>query len=279
MSKQNPLLPTKHRARKRFGQNFLVDTGVIHQIIRSVRPQESDRLVEIGPGQGALTGPFLKANPSLQVIELDRDLIPVLLAQFANYQGFTIHQHDALSFDFTRLQQHPEERLRIVGNLPYNISTPLIFKLLETQDLIQDMHFMLQKEVVDRLIAGPGDKRYGRLSIMAQYHCQIDKLFEVPATCFDPVPKVISAVVRLAPYRERPVTAFNLDNLRQFVQTAFQQRRKTLRNGLKALVNDAEAARVGLDLSQRAENLSVKQYVDVSNALWGHDNIPIGNET
>ncbi len=277
--------PTGHKARKRFGQNFLVDDGIINQIIRCIHPTENDRLIEIGPGQGALTGPLLKANPYLQVIELDRDLIPVLLAQFAKYQHFRIHQADALSFDFSTLQQQNfaknhklDDALRVVGNLPYNISTPLIFKLLHFKHLIKDMHFMLQKEVVNRLVATPGDKNYGRLSIMSQYYCGVESLFDVPPDAFSPAPKVNSAIVRLSPHKDLPYRAKNMRNLDRLVKTAFQQRRKTLRNGLKQLVSDEEAERIGMDLSLRAEKLSVKQYVDFSNALWGNDEIKENNE-
>ncbi|MFL0810531.1 MAG: 16S rRNA (adenine(1518)-N(6)/adenine(1519)-N(6))-dimethyltransferase RsmA [Agarilytica sp.] len=265
--------PSGHRARKRFGQNFLVDQGIINHIVRSLGPKPEDHIVEIGPGQGAITGPLLEHNPSLQVIELDRDLIPVLLAQFAKYRDFKIHQHDALNFDFQSLLPSEGDKLRVVGNLPYNISTPLIFKLLENKGIIFDMHFMLQKEVVDRLAAKPGEKNYGRLSIMAQYHCEIESLFDVPPESFEPAPKVNSAIVRLSPYDTPPHIAKNTTNLEKFVKLAFQQRRKTLRNGLKGIVNDEQAAQVGLDLGLRAERLSVQNYVEMSNALWGEENM------
>ncbi len=262
-------LPSGHRARKRFGQNFLIDQGIINHIVRSVGPKVGDNIVEIGPGQGAITGLLLEANPVLNVIELDRDLVPVLLSQFAKYDDFKIHQHDALKFDFANLCNEDKSPLRVVGNLPYNISTPLIFHLLSYEKRILDMHFMLQREVVLRLAAGPGDKNYGRLSIMAQYHCEIEHLFNVPPESFEPAPKVDSAIVRLTPHIKHPVVADNYDNLDKFVKMAFAQRRKTLRNGLKGLVSDDDASRVNLDLSQRAENISPKEYVAFCNALWG----------
>lgn len=265
--------PSGHRARKRFGQNFLIDQNVINNIIRSLAPKAEDRIVEIGPGQGALTGHLLESNESVQVVELDRDLVPVLLSQFAKYKDFKIHQGDALKFDFSSLLRDENDALRVIGNLPYNISTPLIFRLLDNKHYIRDMHFMLQKEVVQRLAAKPREKNYGRLSIMTQYHCRVEALFEVPPNCFHPAPKVDSAVVRLEPYQTPTLVADNLRNFDTLVKTAFQQRRKTLRNCLKQLVSDEQAENVGLDLSLRAETLSVENYVQFSNALWGSEDI------
>jgi len=256
-----------HRARKRFGQNFLVDERLIGRIVRSIAPRQEDNLVEIGPGKGALTGPLVESCPQLNVIELDRDLIPVLLAQFAIHPKFKIHQTDALKFDFATLGS-TENRLRIVGNLPYNISTPLIFHLLSFQGLIKDMHFMLQKEVVERLAALPDEKNYGRLSIMAQYYCQVENLFEVPPESFDPAPKVDSAIVRLTPHETLPCEASHIDKLALLVRTAFSQRRKTLRNSLKSLGVEIPAQALNIDLSKRAENLSLKDYVKLSNLIW-----------
>lgn len=285
-SRTSSRTPTNHKARKRFGQNFLVDNAIITGIVRAVSPARDDALVEIGPGQGAITGPLLELVDQLNVIELDRDLIPILLAQFANYRGLKIHQSDALMFDFNSLFKNGK-KLRIVGNLPYNISTPLMFKLLELsndvskptesgtqENIVQDMHFMLQKEVVLRLVAQPGDKNYGRLSIMAQYYCQVESLIDVPPESFEPSPKVDSGVVRLTPFSALPHTALNLKNFDTLVKTAFQQRRKTLRNGLKSLVGDEDAERVGLNLSLRAENISPEEYVRLSNELWGQAPIP-----
>ncbi|VUD40376.1 Ribosomal RNA small subunit methyltransferase A [Thalassocella blandensis] len=266
-------LPSGHKARKRFGQNFLVDMGIINHIVRQIQPKPGDNLVEIGPGQGAITGPLLEAANALNVIELDRDLIPVLLAQFAKYRDFKIHSADALNFDFAQLAGGDKAPLRVIGNLPYNISTPLIFHLLEHRQYIRDMHFMLQKEVVLRLAASPGDKNYGRLSIMAQYFCDVELLFEVPPESFDPAPKVDSAIVRLIPHTTLPFVAQNLDNFSRLVKTAFAQRRKTLRNGLKPLLDAQGYAiieeQLKLDLSQRAENIALSEYIAMSNALWG----------
>ncbi len=262
--------PSGHKARKRFGQNFLIDQGVINSIVRSIGPRKDDNLVEIGPGQGAITALLLEACPNLNVVELDRDLIPVLLAQFANAPGFRIHQADALQFDFARLAT-PERPLRIVGNLPYNISTPLIFRLLGYHGMIRDMHFMLQKEVVQRMAAQPGDKNHGRLSLMTQYYCAVESLFEVGPECFRPVPKVDSAVVRLTPYKELPLVAEDIDLLETLIRTAFQQRRKTLRNALKQLLAAYPIEDVGLDLGRRPETLSLEEYVTLSNRLASSD--------
>jgi 16S rRNA (adenine1518-N6/adenine1519-N6)-dimethyltransferase len=255
-----------HQARKRFGQNFLVDEGIIRQIIRAIRPTAKDHLVEIGPGQGALTHSLVDAAGKLDVVELDRDLIPMLKVQFDRHSNFSIHEADALKFDFTKLvAEHAQ--LRVVGNLPYNISTPLIFHLLSYQSLFADMHFMLQKEVVTRLAARPGDKLYGRLSVMAQYQCQIEAVFDVPPESFDPAPKVQSAIVRLIPYHTLPYVAQNEQHFAQVVKLAFQQRRKTLRNSLKEYLKDCDENAIPIDLSLRAERLSVEDFVNLSNVL------------
>jgi 16S rRNA (adenine1518-N6/adenine1519-N6)-dimethyltransferase len=197
-----------HQARKRFGQNFLHDPGVIERIIRAIHPKPDDALVEIGPGLGALTEEMLAVNSNLQVVELDRDLIPVLRTKFFNYPNFRIHEADALKFDFGELVA--DKPLRIIGNLPYNISTPLIFHLLGHSGVVQDMHFMLQKEVVQRMAAVPGDNNYGRLGIMTQYFCRVQPLFEVGPGAFRPAPKVDSAIVRLVPHKTLPHPAKDL---------------------------------------------------------------------
>lgn len=258
----------QHKARKRFGQNFLVDQSIINHIVRSIRPQHSDCLVEIGPGKGALTAPLLDACEQLQVIELDRDLIPILLAQFANYSKFKIHQSDALKFDFSSLVS-VNNKLRVVGNLPYNISTPLIFHLLSFENKILDMHFMLQKEVVLRLTAEPGEKNFGRLSVMTQYYCDIEYLFDVPPDSFRPAPKVNSAIVRLVPRLSKSVYARDMPHFEKLVNTAFQQRRKTLRNALKTYAVEIEQNldKIDIDFSLRAECLAVEDYVKLSNIL------------
>ncbi|MEZ5529288.1 MAG: 16S rRNA (adenine(1518)-N(6)/adenine(1519)-N(6))-dimethyltransferase RsmA [Porticoccaceae bacterium] len=255
-----------HQARKRFGQNFLVDAHIIGKIVAAVAPRPGDNIVEIGPGQGAITGPILDRCPALNVVELDRDLIPLLETKFGQLPGFQIHQGDALRTDFSRFYQ-PERPLRIIGNLPYNISTPLLFHLLEYSALIRDMHFMLQKEVVDRLAAIPGDKHYGRLSVMVQYHSRVLPLFRVPSGVFRPAPKVESAIVRLEPFDSPPHPAKNLARLSQLVNACFQQRRKTIRNTLKHLADEATLANLDIDLSLRPENLSVEDFVHLSNQL------------
>lgn len=256
----------EHRARKRFGQNFLHDNHVIRRIVQSVNAQPTDHLVEIGPGQGAITEGLISSGAQLDVIELDRDLIPGLLASFVTKPNFTLHNADALRFDFHSLAKEGES-LRIVGNLPYNISTPLIFHLLSHSALISDMHFMLQKEVVDRLAATPDCKDYGRLSIMTQYFCQVQPLFDVPPGAFRPAPKVTSSVVRLKPYKELPHKAINFDLLERVVRTAFSQRRKTLRNCLKTLCDDDLLQSLGIDPLLRPENVPLPVYVSIANAL------------
>ena len=260
-----------HRARKRFGQNFLIDLGIIERIIHHINPQQEDNLIEIGPGKGAITALLASLCRHLHVIEIDRDLVAILQQQFtganATTGNITIHQADALTVDFSLLAS--TEPARIVGNLPYNISTPLIFHLLNFYDHIRDMYFMLQNEVVERLVAQPGDKHYGRLSIMVQYYCQADKLFEVSPSCFDPRPKVNSAIVRLTPHKPLPCVADDPDHLSRLVNCVFQQRRKTLHNALKPFsnANAATFSPLPIDTRLRPENLSVNDYVMLSNFL------------
>lgn len=246
-----------HYPRKRFGQNFLRDPSVIRRIVASVGPAPDQGLVEIGPGEGAMTEALLDVCHSLDAVEIDRDLAAHLERRFRNRAGFRLHLADALRFDFRRLAQNG--KLRIVGNLPYNISTPLLFHLFGQLDAIGDMHFMLQREVVDRLAAGTGSPDYGRLGIMAQYHCRAEKLFEVYPESFFPRPKVVSAVVRLTPHAEPPVAA-DPEVLRRVVATAFSQRRKTLRNSVRTLFDEAELLGLGIDPNARAETLTLEQY-------------------
>ena len=253
-----------HVARKRFGQNFLQDTGMIRKIVRSIAPSGSDHLVEIGPGLGAITELLLEENGQLDVVELDRDLIPGLRVKFFNYPDFTIHEADALKFDFAQLRKS-DEKLRIVGNLPYNISTPLIFHLLSFQGLIQDMHFMLQKEVVERLAAKPGTGQWGRLSVMAQYYCEIDNLFLVPPECFKPRPKVDSAIVRMTPKQQPSHLALDEKILGDTLRLAFSQRRKTLRNNMKGAVTGEQLEALNLDPQRRPETLSLEEFVKLAN--------------
>ena len=259
--------PPVHRARKRFGQNFLRDPGIISRIVRAIAPRDGDRLVEIGPGQGALTEPLLDAaGGRLEVIELDRDLIPGLRVQFFNYPQFTIHEGDALKFDFAALKADGPP-LRVVGNLPYNISTPLIVHLLEQREAIADMHFMLQKEVVERLAAEPGGPDWGRLSVMAQYRCRVDSLFVVPPEAFVPRPKVDSAIVRLTPHAELPHPAHDERLLFEVVREAFGQRRKTLRNNLKGRLDAETLAGLEIDPARRPQTLRLEEFVRIANHL------------
>lgn len=255
----------QHKARKRFGQNFLHDAGVIDRILRSISAKAGERLLEIGPGQGALTQGLLNSGGQLDVVELDKDLVPILNQQFAGRDNFRLHQGDALKFDFTSLGAAPRS-LRVVGNLPYNISTPLIFHLLANAELIRDMHFMLQKEVVDRMAAGPGSKVYGRLSVMLQAYCQVTSLFVVPPGAFRPPPKVDSAVVRLVP---RDPASINIADHKRFadvVKAAFGQRRKTLRNALNNVVSAEQFLAAGVRPDARAEQLDVAEFIALANA-------------
>lgn len=259
--------PIMHQARKRFGQNFLHDQAVIARILRAIHPRPGETLVEIGPGLGALTESLLRGTGGqLHVVELDRDLIPVLRTKFFNYPELRIHEADALRFDFASLKEEGKP-LRIVGNLPYNISTPLIFHLLGNASLIKDMHFMLQKEVVQRMAAVPGDPDYGRLGIMVQYHCRVTHLFDVGPGAFRPAPKVDSAIVRLEPHEALPWPAQDAGLLERVVREAFNMRRKTLRNALSNLVDDDTWQASGLNPALRPEQLSLAEYVSLSNVL------------
>lgn len=259
--------PVAHQARKRFGQNFLQDAGIIRRIIREISPRPSDHLVEIGPGLGALTEEILDEAGALDAIELDRDLPPILRSKFFAYgDKFRIFEQDAMKFDFNSLRED-DRLLRIVGNLPYNISTQLIFHLLSHSTDILDMHFMLQKEVVERMAAGPGENNYGRLSVMAQYYCHVEKLFIVPPEAFDPAPKVDSAIIRLTPYKELPYKADSTDMLEIVVRTCFTMRRKTLRNNLKPLMSGDEIEALNIDPSLRPERLTMADFVSLSNYL------------
>jgi len=253
----------KHRARKRFGQHFLSDPGVIDAIIGAVHPTKDDIIVEIGPGQGAITDALARNAGHLHAIELDRDLVARLRQQYEGDPDVTVHEADALQFDFSTLG----DRIRVVGNLPYNISTPLLFHLLKFREKILDMHFMLQKEVIDRMAAGPGSKAYGRLGIMLGCHLSIESLFDVPPEAFDPPPEVTSAVVRLDPL---PPGTFEINDEAGFstlVATAFMQRRKTLRNSLKKLVERPDFEATGIDAGLRPEQISIADYVRLSNYL------------
>jgi 16S rRNA (adenine1518-N6/adenine1519-N6)-dimethyltransferase len=222
--------------------------------------------VEIGPGLGVLTESLLPIVTAMDAVELDRDIIPKLEEHCRGRGQLQIHEADALKFDFATLATDGRP-LRIVGNLPYNISTPLMFRLLEMRDLIQDMHFMLQKEVVDRLAADPNSKTYGRLSVMMQFHCRVEALLDVPPESFSPPPKVNSAVVRLVPYREPPVAVDDVEMLDKLVTQAFSQRRKTLRNTLKPMMSVEQMNAVGIDPQRRAETLSLTEFATLANAV------------
>ena len=251
-----------HVARKRFGQNFLVDPGIIAAIVSAVDPKRNETVVEIGPGLGAITEPLMTRVDHLHVVEIDRDLIARLKKQHAP-ERMTIHEGDALAFDFASIGKD----LRLVGNLPYNISTPLLFHLAEYVDVVHDMHFMLQKEVVERMVAEPGTADFGRMSVMLQYRFYLEWLIDVPPESFDPPPKVQSAVVRLIPKPVSELTAKNQEKLSQVVLTAFSQRRKMLRNTMKALLSDAGFAELGIAPTLRPEDVSVEDYVRIANYL------------
>jgi len=250
-----------HVARKRFGQNFLIDRQVIADIVAALAPERGDCVVEIGPGLGALTDPLLRRLAHLHVIEIDRDIV-ARLKQRAS-PNLTIHEGDALEFDFAALGTG----LRIIGNLPYNISTPLLFHLANFADRVIDMHFMLQKEVVERMVAAPGTSDFGRLSVMLQYRFVIDSLLAVPPESFAPAPKVDSAVVRLMPRPPAELAARDESRFAALVSAAFAQRRKMLRNNLKGILGDAGFAELGIAPTARAEELSVADYIRLANAL------------
>ncbi len=252
----------RHIPKKRFGQNFLSDSDITRSLVEAIRPQPDDLMVEIGPGLGALTQPLLKKLKHLHVIELDRDIVAWMHGQYAK-NNIAIHNSDALKFDFTSLGKN----LRVVGNLPYNISTPILFHLLDNIDNIADMHFMLQKEVVERMVAAPSTAAYGRLSVMLQYRLQMEYLFTVPPEAFEPAPKVESAFVRAVPHKSLPCAAKDEQLFAKVVLSAFGQRRKTLRNTLKSLLDDQGFKKLNIDPQLRAENLSVAQFVSIANHL------------
>ncbi|MBA2652455.1 MAG: 16S rRNA (adenine(1518)-N(6)/adenine(1519)-N(6))-dimethyltransferase RsmA [Tatlockia sp.] len=252
-----------HRARKRFGQNFLQNTHIINQILTFFRPQKTDKVVEIGPGLGALTKPLLNYLNNLIAIEIDRDLEEQLRAWPMAKNKLELISADALTVDYSKWGPH----LRVIGNLPYNISTPILLHLLSYSSFIDDMHFMLQKEVVERLAAHPGTKDYGRLTVMVQYHCEVESLFEVPPEAFHPKPKVDSAVVRLIPHQTQVYPTVEIPALEQLVAQAFGMRRKTLANNLKPLMTAAQLSELGIDPLARPEQISVKDYVQITQFL------------
>ena len=252
----------KHIPRKRFGQNFLVDAQIVAGIVSAIAPERGDLLVEIGPGLGALTEPLLERVAHLHVVEIDRDIVARLQKKHPDTR-VTIHAGDALAFDFGSLG----EQLRIVGNLPYNISTPLLFHLATYAGQVRDMHFMLQKEVVERMVAEPGDSERGRLSVMLQYRFWLEWLLDVPPSAFDPPPKVDSAVVRMIP-RDRPdPSADDESTFARVVTAAFAQRRKMLRNNLRGILDDRDYVTLDIAPTLRAEDVSVADYVRIANLV------------
>jgi 16S rRNA (adenine1518-N6/adenine1519-N6)-dimethyltransferase len=252
----------KHIAKKKFGQNFLKDSAIIHTIIQSINPLPDDLLIEIGPGLGALTKPLLEKTNHLLAIELDRDIVAWMENEYSK-KNITVFNEDILNFNFEKLGQ----KIRIVGNLPYNISTPILFKCIDNISHIKDLHFMLQKEVVDRMIATPSSSEYGRLSVMLQYYFAMEHLVHVPKESFDPEPKVESSFVRLIPYENYPFIANNIEQFGRIVKEAFSQRRKTIRNTLKSFLRENDFQKIGINPQLRAENLSVSDFVKISNYL------------
>ncbi|HFB8724366.1 TPA: 16S rRNA (adenine(1518)-N(6)/adenine(1519)-N(6))-dimethyltransferase RsmA [Neisseria gonorrhoeae] len=252
----------EHKARKRFGQNFLQDTRIIGDIVNAVRPQADDVVIEIGPGLAAITEPLAKKLNRLHVVEIDRDIVCRLKTlPFAD--KLVIHEGDVLQFDFNGISG----KKKIVGNLPYNISTPLLFKLAEVADDVADMHFMLQKEVVERMVAAPKSNDYGRLGMMLQYFFDMELLIDVPPESFDPAPKIDSAVVRMIPVKHRIGKADDFEHFAKLVKLAFRQRRKTIRNNLKELADDDDLQAVGISPQDRAEHIAPEKYVALSNYL------------
>ena len=252
-----------HRARKRFGQHFLRDPGVIATIVDAIAPSRDDTLVEIGPGRGAITRPLAGLAGHLHAIEFDRDLAARLRREYAGNESVTIHEADALRFDYAKLGHG----LRVAGNLPYNISTPLLFALLEYRERIADLHFMLQKEVVERMTAAPGSKAYGRLGIMLGCRFAIDALFDVDRHAFDPPPEVTSSVVRLVPLAPEVYSIDDDKRLSRLVARAFSQRRKTIRNALAGVADTAMLESVGIDPALRPEAIPIADYVRLANTL------------
>lgn len=252
-----------HRVRKRFGQHFLHDRNIINRIIAAINPKPDQTVIEIGPGKGALTIPLLEQLDALHVIELDRDLAKALVKVVGIENKIIIHCLDALNYDFEKMGSRD---LYIIGNLPYNISTPLIFHLLKYQAYLHEMVFMLQEEVIDRICAIPGNKNYGRLSVMVQAHCQTEKLFTVSPEAFSPPPKVMSAIIKLKPYNKRINQIANLSDFAYIVKMAFSQRRKTLKNCLKDILNEEQIVALNIAPEARAETLPINNFIQLANS-------------
>jgi 16S rRNA (adenine1518-N6/adenine1519-N6)-dimethyltransferase len=255
-----------HRARRRFSQNFLHDAHYIERIVAAIDPRPGDRVVEIGPGLGALTAPLIERAGAITAVEIDRDLAARLRARFTAEQ-LTLVEGDALALDWCALAAADERPLRVVGNLPYHISTPLLFALLPAASRVRDQHFMLQKEVVDRMVAEPGGRDYGRLSVMLQFRYRLARLLIVPAGAFSPAPRVSSAIVRLVPKPASELPALDEAVLARLVTAAFGQRRKTLRNALAPLLDEAAIRACGVDPGARAETLPGAAFVLLAQRL------------
>lgn len=254
--------PNQHNAKKRFGQNFLKDPVIIERIVKSIQPKEGQSIIEIGPGLGALTREILPYSKQMSVIELDRDVIPKLKFNCDGLGELNVFQQDALKTDFSEFVK--TSKIRVIGNLPYNISTPIMFHLFNFLDDIEDMHFMLQKEVVNRIVAAPGSKTYGRLSVMTQYFCKPQILFNVPPESFEPAPKVDSAIVRLTPHKEL-LKLKSFEIFSNMVSDAFNMRRKTIRNVWRKRLSEEQLTEIGLKPTLRPENLSLEDFVKAAN--------------
>ncbi len=264
--------PEQYKAKKRFGQNFLQDPTVIDRIVKSIQPNEIDNIIEIGPGLGAITREILPLSKKISVIELDREIIPKLKFNCDRAGELTVYQQDALKTDFSEFALNG--KIRVIGNLPYNISTPIMFHLFDFLDVILDMHFMLQKEVVERMTAGPNSKTYGRLSVMTQYYCKAQMLFIVPPESFEPAPKVDSAIVKLTPLVVKPQVT-NFDLFANMVTEAFNMRRKTIRNVWKNRLTEDELTQIGIKPSLRPENLGLEEFIKVANYVADKEQITL----
>lgn len=273
-----------HKARKRFGQNFLIDNDVICRICEVIKSQAKTHnkhckhCVEIGPGLGAITNNLVNSFTYYDAIEIDRDLCKILQQQYKSQDNFILHSQDVLCFDFNSIFKNSDDTLCVIGNLPYNITTPLLFHVFEYLKIIDCMFFMVQKEVADRLIADVNTKDYGRLSITAQYYARIDKLFDVPNTAFSPQPQVTSSIIALYPKNKTANNIYSMQITKNetlffsIVKEAFNQRRKTINNSLKKLIQNAELQELNINPQLRAEQLSLEQYIQISNYLYNkHD--------
>ena len=257
--------PFAHRAKRRFGQNFLRDQQAIDSVINAIAPESSESFVEIGPGYGALTEALVTHAQRVELVEIDRELSQMLQERYAYHPGVSVHCADILRFDLARIA--PEgSKFRVVGNVPYNISTPILFRLLEFASCIQDMHLMLQREVAQRLVASPGGGDYGRLSVMAQYRCQMMRFFDVPPQAFHPVPKVFSSLVRLVPIQAGPKACRDKD-LRTIVTRCFMHRRKTIRNGLKGYLDESEISQCHVEPERRPQTLTLADFIALADVF------------